>query len=136
MSALRALAFLVSLCSPVALAACGDGDDDSAEFVIAADEWQFKGPYMFRPGSTPWESEGVVLGFLNIIGGDSPDFEIRNIGQLAHTFTIDELDIDEELQPGEITVVTFDRSGDFEYYCRFHLARDMRGSTSVTDTGD
>jgi plastocyanin len=57
-----------------------------------------------------------------------------NEGDAPHTFTIDELQIDEELQPGDEDVsaeVTFPDSGALVFYCRFHVEGGMLGGLSV-----
>jgi plastocyanin len=57
-----------------------------------------------------------------------------NEGDAPHTFTVDELDVDEELQPGDEDVtaeVTFPDSGALVFYCRFHVSRGMLGGLSV-----
>ena len=58
---------------------------------------------------------------------------LKNEGGTAHTFTIDEQRIDEELQPNEESTVrvTFPRSGTVVFYCRFHRAIGMFGGLSV-----
>lgn len=57
-----------------------------------------------------------------------------NEGDAPHTFTIDELGVDEELEPGtaDVTVeVTFPESGALPFYCRFHESGGMVGGLSV-----
>lgn len=57
-----------------------------------------------------------------------------NEGEAPHTFTVDELEIDEELEPGtsDVTVdVTFPDSGALAFYCRFHESGGMVGGLSV-----
>jgi plastocyanin len=57
-----------------------------------------------------------------------------NEGDAPHTFTIDELDIDQELQPGDEGVtaeVTFPDSRALVFYCRFHVGGGMLGGLSV-----
>jgi plastocyanin len=57
-----------------------------------------------------------------------------NEGDAPHTFTIDELKIDQELQPGDEDVtaeVTFPDSGALVFYCRFHADGGMLGGLSV-----
>lgn len=54
---------------------------------------------------------------------------------MTHTFTIDELNIDVTLSPGESKVLTVTPSspGDFSYYCRFHKASNgMQGTLTVS----
>ncbi len=58
---------------------------------------------------------------------------LKNEGGTAHTFTIDEQNIDEELQPDEESTVTarFAQSGTVVFYCRFHRGLGMFGGLSV-----
>lgn len=67
---------------------------------------------------------------------------LHNEGEASHTFTIDEVEFDEELAPGAegISVaLTFPDSGALVFYCRFHRDQGMVGALSVggsLDTGD
>jgi plastocyanin len=66
--------------------------------------------------------------------GQSLTVTLFNEGDAPHTFTVDELDIDQELQPGDedVTVdVTFPDSGALVFYCRFHADGGMLGGLSV-----
>lgn len=68
--------------------------------------------------------------FIKLPGGSTVKVELFNEGDVAHTFTIDGLDIDEELQPDarkeiEIDIGTETR---YEFYCRFHGDQGMRGA--------
>jgi plastocyanin len=66
--------------------------------------------------------------------GQSLSLTLFNEGDAPHTFTIDEQDVDEELQPGDedVTVeVTFPDSGSVVFYCRFHAGGGMVGGLSV-----
>jgi plastocyanin len=65
--------------------------------------------------------------------GQSITLEVFNEGDEAHTFTSDELGVDEELQPGDETTidVTFPDSGQVVFFCRFHDAQGMRGALEV-----
>jgi plastocyanin len=65
--------------------------------------------------------------------GERLSIEVVNEGNAAHTFTIDEQGIDEELQPGgSATVeVTFPDSGTLVFYCRFHRSQGMLGGLEV-----
>jgi plastocyanin len=100
----------ITLCVVVALgAACGDdsGDDNEGHQIEMHDS-SFQPSNIFRgPGS-----------------GDQ--FLITNEGSTEHTFTIDELSMDESLMPGESTTVVIPTDGDFEFYCRIHPSQ-MRG---------
>jgi plastocyanin len=65
------------------------------------------------------------------------EVSLKNAGQAAHTFTIDELDIDAEVAPGEETTVRVLASepAELEFYCRFHRASGMTGSLTAEAAG-
>jgi plastocyanin len=66
--------------------------------------------------------------------GQTLTVTLFNEGDASHTFTIDELNVDEELQPGDEDVtadVTFPDSGALVFYCRFHESGGMLGGLSV-----
>jgi plastocyanin len=68
--------------------------------------------------------------FIKSPGDATAMITLKNEGDVAHTFTADELDIDEELQPGaskeiEVAIGTETR---YEFYCRFHQGQGMRGA--------
>jgi len=63
---------------------------------------------------------------------------LKNEGQASHTFTIDSLNIDQTVKPGEtMTVsVTPKAGGDLPFYCRFHKASNgMQGTITVSGGG-
>ena len=64
------------------------------------------------------------------------EITLKNTGQVSHTFTIDEFNVDTELAAGEKTTVTVlpSEPGEFTYYCRFHEGRGMRGV--ITTSGE
>ena len=59
--------------------------------------------------------------------------KIENSGKATHTFTIDDLDIDETVSPGEEATVTLTptNEGTLEFYCRFHKSQGMVGTLKV-----
>jgi plastocyanin len=66
--------------------------------------------------------------------GDSvATIELTNSGDTSHTFTIDALSVDVQLDAGASESVTVEVGTEtrYEYYCRFHAeSNDMRGSFS------
>ena len=68
-------------------------------------------------------------------GGAKATLELHNEGEVAHTFTIDGLDVDQEVAAGQTETVTIDDLGTdtrVEYVCRFHAeSQDMKGSFSL-----
>ncbi|MEX2395172.1 MAG: cupredoxin domain-containing protein [Actinomycetota bacterium] len=68
--------------------------------------------------------------FIKSPGDATAMITLTNEGDVAHTFTSDALDFDEELQPGdskeiEVAIGTETR---YEFYCRFHQGQGMRGA--------
>ena len=68
--------------------------------------------------------------FIKSPGGATATVKLHNEGDIQHTFTIDDLDVDEELGPNEEKTVTVEIGTEtrYEYYCRFHAAQGMRGA--------
>jgi plastocyanin len=66
--------------------------------------------------------------------GQSLSIELENEGETAHTFTLADQGIDEEVQPGDKieTEVTFPDSGALTFVCRFHQGGGMIGALSVS----
>jgi plastocyanin len=66
--------------------------------------------------------------------GQTLTVSMFNEGDAPHTFTIDELQIDQEIQPGDeglTAEVTFPDSGALVFYCRFHVGGGMLGGLSA-----
>lgn len=65
--------------------------------------------------------------------GQQLTIELKNEGSVPHTFTIDALNVDVELQPDQTkeVSVTFPQSGFTEFYCRFHRTSGMVGELTV-----
>jgi plastocyanin len=64
------------------------------------------------------------------------EIALKNTGQVSHTFTIDEFNVDTEVAAGAKATVTVlaTEPGEFNYYCRFHEGQGMRGA--ITTTGE
>jgi plastocyanin len=58
------------------------------------------------------------------------EVELKNEGNTAHTFTIDSLKIDKELQPGKKATVKVKvpSSSALAFYCKFHKGQGMQGA--------
>ncbi|HSH23556.1 MAG: cupredoxin domain-containing protein [Actinomycetota bacterium] len=54
---------------------------------------------------------------------------LKNESDASHTFTIESLQIDQEVRPGESkdVQVQLPTTGDVEFFCRFHKDQGMRG---------
>jgi plastocyanin len=104
--------------------ACGseeEGGGDAGDEVASQTVEVTIEDFAFKPGS------------LLVEDGQPLELTLKNTGQAPHTFTIDELNVDIELQPGaeDTVLVETSDSGDFEYYCRFHKAQNMKGALTV-----
>lgn len=56
---------------------------------------------------------------ITVAQGQTVRVTIENVGDIVHTFTIDELDVHVSLDPGEQQEISFTpvEAGNYEYYC-------------------
>lgn len=113
----------------VVLAALACGGDDEADIGSAATP----SPQIVEVTAKDFS---FVPAKLRGTVGAPIEITLKNAGQAAHTFTIDEFNVDTEVAPGEETTLTVlpAEPGEFNYYCRFHEGRGMRGA--ITTTGE
>ena len=66
-------------------------------------------------------------------GGSTATLELFNEGDVEHTFTIDALEIDEELEPDARKTIEVGLGDEtrYEFYCRYHGDQGMRGAFSL-----
>jgi plastocyanin len=69
--------------------------------------------------------------------GSKVTLALKNVGQVAHTFTIDSQGIDQNLDPGAsaTVTVTIPKTGAVSFYCRYHRSSGMAGALAVAGTG-
>ena len=132
---LALLSVVVVLGLGATLVACGGGDDEEAAEggpgatqPVVAGEAEFEveqDDYYFKPAE------------LQAKAGSPVQVELENGGGASHTFTIDELGVDQVLGPGEKATVEFtpNKDGTFAFYCRFHRAQGMEGELQVSAPG-
>ena len=97
------------------------GEDSGARTVkVSNEDLGGSGKYQFNPKE------------LSFSVGESIDFEVTAETEF-HTFTVDELEIDEALGAGETVKFsyTFDKAGTFRLYCIPHEALGMEGTITV-----
>lgn len=65
--------------------------------------------------------------------GQGMEVTVKNAGKLPHTFTIDELRVDQEVAPGKTVTLRLSPAepGEFNFYCKYHVASGMRGSVRI-----
>jgi plastocyanin len=68
--------------------------------------------------------------FMKATPGATVTLELENEGDDTHTFTIDALDVDQEVAAGDTAEVevTLPEEGTVMFYCRFHRDRGMQGA--------
>jgi plastocyanin len=146
---LTVLAVLAAL--SLLAAACGDDDDDDVAST-GSGSGSGSGSEAEGSGEAPVQLEGEVSDHGTEEAGDTLELELddfyfgptfvqaqpgaavtvtlTNEGDAPHTFTIDDLDIDEEVEPGDSrdVEVTLPDEGATRFYCRFHDAQGMQGA--------
>ena len=70
---------------------------------------------------------------LNGEAGQTLKIELKNEGAAEHNFTLEDQDIDQDIEEGEdaTVTVTFPDSGILEFYCKYHRSSGMVGQLSV-----
>lgn len=69
--------------------------------------------------------------------GSQVTLELRNEGSTEHNLTIDSQSIDKDVEAGEDAkvTVTFPRSGQLSFYCKYHKNMGMAGALAAGGTG-
>ena len=74
---------------------------------------------------------------ISAVVGQTVNIEYVNNGALEHNFIIDEFGIDNLLQSGESSTISFtpEQTGTYEYYCNVagHLEAGMKGTVTVSE---
>ena len=70
---------------------------------------------------------------ITIPNGKTTTLILKNEGQKEHTFTVEKLGIDAEVQPGKEKTITVkpQNSGTYELICRYHFNSGMVGKVIV-----
>ena len=114
---------LLALAAVLTAAACG-GDDEEAGDASSGDGSGAvtldAGDFFFSPTE------------LTADPGQTLTVTVSNKGAAEHTFTIDDLGVDEVLKAGEEKAINVaaDQAGAFEFYCRFHRSK-MTGTLTI-----
>ncbi|WP_442600084.1 cupredoxin domain-containing protein [Neobacillus sp. D3-1R] len=70
---------------------------------------------------------------ITIPNGKATKLILKNAGVKEHTFTVEKLGIDEEIQPGKEVTITVNpkKPGTYELICRYHYREGMVGQVVV-----
>ena len=116
-------------------AACG-GDDEGGSITIGGESANDHGSEdVSGESSLAFEMDDFYFEptVLQGVAGQTLTLDVENEGENAHTFTSDELGVDQEVGPGEEAEieVTFPDSGQVVFHCRFHESQGMVGALEV-----
>jgi plastocyanin len=69
--------------------------------------------------------------------GSQVTLELKNEGSTEHNFSIDSQSIDKDVEAGEDAkvTVTFPKSGEISFYCKYHKNMGMAGALAAGGTG-
>lgn len=69
--------------------------------------------------------------------GSQVTLELKNEGSTEHNFSIDSQTVDKDVEAGEDAkvTVTFPKSGQLSFYCKYHKDMGMAGALSAGGTG-
>ena len=123
---MRKRVFVALFAAALLVAACGGGDDatETAPDNDAGGAQPL--PVTVTAANLAFDQDALTAHATHEV-----ELTLVNDDSTAHTFTIDELDVDVEAGPGEEATTTFtpDEIGTLEFYCRFHPA--MKGELKV-----
>ena len=95
------------------------------------------------PGTQPMETVKAIEVELNddyfnpkvitIPSGRTTTLVLKNKGKKEHTFTVEKLGIDAEVQPGKEKTITVkpEKPGTYQLICRYHFREGMVGTVIV-----
>jgi plastocyanin len=104
------------------LAACGGGDDGEGAGGGSGESGAISLSMVdnaFEPGTLAVTSGATV--------------EVTNDGEAPHNITVEGQGIDEDVEAGQSTSVTFDlEPGDYTMFCEYHRGAGMEGTLTVS----
>lgn len=128
---------LVVLCVAGLVAAGCNGDDPAPTPDAGPTEQETAPETTTEPAGDTVTVEALDNEFspaeLEVAAGDT-ELTLDNTGQNPHTFTSEELGVDEEVSPGEqATFTVAAEQGTYEFICRIHESLGMVGTLTVTE---
>lgn len=150
---MRKLALVLSTAMLVSLAACGGDDGDSNVVATPPDEYGTDAtpdasgaePAINDHGTKTFTTQGFEVElemddedgdfyfeptFIKAPGGSTATVKLHNDGTVQHNFSVEDLDVDEDLGPNEERAITIE-IGDatrYDFFCKFHAPSGMRGA--------
>jgi plastocyanin len=120
----------------VLVASCGGGDGESSEGGtttvgdIAANDHGTKDVSGESKVEVELDDDYFAPTVLEGTPGERLTLELKNEGGSEHNLTIDELSIDQDVEPDEEAEVevTFPESGTLTFFCKYHRGKGMAGA--------
>lgn len=115
------------------LAACGGGEGQDATASPTGGDRPSPSAKVSIQALDPYFQPSQITGTF----GQAMEVTVKNEGKAPHTFTIDELRVDQEVAPGKSITIKLSPAepGEFNFYCKYHVASGMRGSLLVQRRG-
>jgi plastocyanin len=131
-----ALAIALGIVSMVLVASCGGNDEESSEGGtttigdVAANDHGTKDVSGESKVEVELDDDYFEPTVLEGKAGERVTLELKNEGGSEHNLTIDELKIDQDVEPGDEAEVevTFPESGTLTFYCKYHRGQGMAGA--------
>ncbi len=120
----------------VLVAACGSNNKEAQPSTTARPSASSAPSGSPSAGATSMEADDFYFDPNEITAqaGHAVTIKLKNTGAASHTFTIDELNVNETLAAGDEKTITFTptEAGTLTFYCRFHRTQGMEGTIKVS----
>jgi plastocyanin len=131
-----ALAIAVGIVSMVLVVSCGGNDEESSEGGtttigdVAANDHGTKDVSGESKVEVELDDDYFEPTVLEGKPGERVTLELKNEGGSEHNLTIDEFQIDQDVEPGDEAEVevTFPDSGTLTFFCKYHRGQGMAGA--------
>ena len=131
-----AAAIALGIVSMVLVASCGGNDEESTEGGtttigdVAANDHGTKDVSGESKVEVELDDDYFEPTVLEGKPGERVTLELKNEGGSEHNLTIDELQIDQDVEPGDEAEVevTFPDSGTLTFFCKYHRGQGMAGA--------
>ncbi len=134
---LAVVAVVVMLLGAACSSSSDSGDEGGSQITIAGDKANDHGS-KDASGMKSIEVEADNFYFepttLTGTAGQTLEIEISNEGSTVHNFSLDDQNLDQDIENGKSATVTvrFPSSGVVEFYCKYHKSRGMVGQLKAS----
>jgi plastocyanin len=111
-------------------------DEGGGQITINGDKANDHGTKAVSGNSFDLEADDFYFDPTTLTGtaGQTVKIEIENEGSTEHNFSIDDQNIDQDIEDGKTATVTvkFPASGVVEFYCKYHKTSGMVGQLKAS----